>query len=245
MENVDIFISTYKDFEAQVKNPSYRVVDSRLIKNIYKVCGDLDDLALSEHYRFNYVRKFVDLKPYVGWCHYRRYFAFMDDIPDMDEVFKTHEIVVRKPLKFECDNRKLFALHHNIEDLEIVEKIVKEKYPEYTEAFDSFLESNTFFPCNMFIMRREDFIKYVDFMEDIITEYRNVIGTDIRKRILDNKEKYFKDFYPNNTIEYQERIYSFWLERLTNVYILHNFTNVGLVDVKITENKYNVKDNRC
>ena len=56
---------------------------------------------------------------------------------------------------------------------------------------------------------------------------------------MENKDKYIKDFYPNNTIEYQYRIYGYLLERLVNVFILKNFKNPKFSRVLITEQKYN------
>lgn len=69
-------------------------------------------------------------------------------------------------------------------------------------------------------------------------EYLDIVGTDIKKRIEDNKEKYLKDFSPNNTVEYQYRIGGYLAERLTNVFILKKFERVKSYKMIITEQKY-------
>ena len=69
-------------------------------------------------------------------------------------------------------------------------------------------------------------------------EYLDIIGTDIKKRIEDNKEKYLKDFSPNNTVEYQYRIGGYLAERLTNVFVEKHFKKIKTYGVKITEFKY-------
>ena len=95
----------------------------------------------------------------------------------------------------------------------------------------------------MFIMKSEDFIKYVDFVWGVLEELLKVIGTDINKRIEENKDKYLKSFSPNNTVEYQYRIGGYIGERLTNVFILKHFKKATMYPVNITENKYNLKNN--
>ena len=73
----------------------------------------------------------------------------------------------------------------------------------------------------------------------MLDDYLNIVGTDINKRIEENKDKYLKDFYPNNTVEYQYRIGGYLAERLTTVFIYGNFKHIKPYDVIITENKYN------
>jgi hypothetical protein len=34
---------------------------------------------------------------YIGFNHYRRYFSFMDDIEQVDTIFKTHNIITPIP----------------------------------------------------------------------------------------------------------------------------------------------------
>ena len=70
-------------------------------------------------------------------------------------------------------------------------------------------------------------------------EYLNVVGTDINKRIEDNKDKYLKDYYPNNTVEYQYRIGGYLAERLTNIFLMKKFKKMKIYNVIITEDKYN------
>ena len=92
-------------------------------------------------------------------------------------------------------------------------------------------------------MKREDFQDYIKFVMNILDEYIKMVGIDINKRIEDNKDKYLKSFYPNSTIDYQNRIGGYLAERLTNVFILKRFKNIKTYPVIITENKYGLKHN--
>lgn len=242
-ENVDIFIFTHKDFEKIVSSDVYKVVDARDFKDKYKIMGCLDDVALSELYSFFYIRENYKLKDYVGVCAYRRYFTFLDDVPNIDEIFKEYDAIVRRPLKLSVNAREQYAKCHNVEDFDLLGDVIKDKFNKYYNAYESFINGNFFIPCNMFIMKKEDFIKYVDDMKEIMKEYFWRIGIDMERRVLDNEEKYLKKIYPNNTVGYQKRILAFVFERFINIFIMSKFKKLKTYDIIVTENKYNLKNN--
>jgi len=117
-----------------------------------------------------------------------------------------------------------------------------DKYPSYCDAWHSFLNGHIFIPYNMFIMKSEDFKEYIKFIFDVLDEYVKIVGTDIKKRIEDNKEKYLKVFYPNDTVDYQYRIGGYLGERLTNLFLITHFKRLKTYPIIITENKYKKED---
>lgn len=177
-------------------------------------------------------------KEYVAVFQNEKRFDFPSITPTVSELFSQYDAIVAKPLIFKTSVREQYAKLHNVEDLEIVEKIIADKYPSYVNSWHNFMNGNIFIPYNMFIMKKEDFKKYIEFIFGVLDEYIKIVGTDIRKRIEDNKEKYLKDFYPNNTVEYQYRIGGYLGERLTNVFMMNNFTKMKTYPVIITEDKY-------
>lgn len=249
--NVNIFIGTQKTFTPAVKNNAYKIiVGNHEIENnsnleLIKCKHDsiLDDRFYSELYMLDYISKNVELPQYVGFCHNRRYFSFLDDIPNMDEIFSEYDAICAKPKIFEASVKEQYAFYHNIEDLYIIGGIIAEKYPEQANMWKNFINGNIFIPYNMFIMKREDFKEYIDFIFSILDEYLKIVGTDINKRIDDNKDKYLKNFYPNNTVEYQYRIGGYIAERLTNLFMMYKFKKIKTYPVMVTENKYNLKNN--
>lgn len=243
-DNLKIFICTHKDVEPPVNSRVYQIIDNR--DNKIKEHKGLGDEFYSEILTYYNVAEYEDLPPYVGFCHYRRYFSFLDNVPNMNEAFKDADAIVIKPIQFGGDVRGQYAFYHNIEDLEIVENIVKEKYSDYYNAMEHFLNGNSMFIYNMFIMRRDDFKEYVKFIKGVLDEYIDVVGNDIDSRVMNNQDKYFKhiaEMPQNDTLDYQRRIGAFLAERLTNVFFFRHFKRVLPVEVTITENKYNVKDN--
>ena len=233
--NLDIFICTHKDFKQVVNNESYHVINNNVIDESKYPPGNK---FYSEIMTFYYVADNFKLKDYVGFCHYRRYFSFMDNVPNMDEVFKENDVIIGKPEKYGVSVKQFYGSCHNVDDLDIVENIVKEKYPDYYNIFSKYMNQKMFIPCNMFIMKREDFLEYVEFIRGVLNEYLKEVGTDIYKRIEDNKDKYLKKNSPNNTVEYQYRLGGYLAERLTGVFICKHFKKARAYEIKITEKKY-------
>lgn len=248
-DNVDIFIGTQKTFEPKVSNNVYKIiVGNHDIENnsnleLIKCKHDekLDDRFFSEIYMLDFVSKNYELKDYVGFCHNRRYFKFMDNIPDIEEILKDAECIIAKPIKFKKNNKEQYNTCHNVEDLYIIGGILAEKYPDYVKGYNIVMKSNIFIPYNMFIMKKEDFLEYIKFIKGVLDEYINIIGTDVIRRIAGNKEKYLKRFYPNSSIEYQYRIGGYLAERLTNVYIIKKFKKIKAFPVVTTESRYKRK----
>lgn len=252
-DNVDIFIGAYKDFVPRVTNDAYKIivgnhdisVDSSL--EVIK-CGSkddvLDDRFYSEIYMLKWVADNLELKKYVGYCHYRKYFSFMDNIPDLDEIFESRDVVAASPIKQKYKVIGNYSLCHNVDDLLLAGEIIRDEYPEYSSSYINVMKSNQMFPYNMFIMKKEDFIEYINFICGVLESYVNRVGTDIEGRILSNKDKYLeKRLKNNNTVEYQYRIGGYLAERLTNVFMHKRFNIARTYKVIITENKVNDKEN--
>jgi hypothetical protein len=142
------------------------------------------------------------------------------------------------PTVFKTNIKNQYAKYHNIEDLEIVEDIIKNDFSEYYESLENVLNRDYLYCLNMFIMKKEDFNSYIKFIDSVLQKYIEMVGVDIKKRIEDNKEKYLKDFSPNDTVDYQYRIGGYLAERLTNVFAEKHFKNIKTYKVKITEYKY-------
>lgn len=233
MGKATIYICTHKEFEKKVSNEAYKPL---YVKDI-STDLPLDDKFYSELYHYKYVSEHLPKTKYIGFCHYRRYFDFYDDIPNLDDIFKEYNVIASKPFRFPYSVRGQYAAMHNGEDLDIITSILNDKYPQYVEEWEKSLNGEYLYPCNMFIMEKKDFKQYIDFIIDVLNEYVKRVGTDINKHIEDNKDKYLKPFYPNNTVEYQYRIGGYLGERLTSMYIQH-LGKIKTYNVIVTERKY-------
>lgn len=65
----------------------------------------------------------------------------------------------------------------NIKDFDIMMRVIEQKYPEiYTSAVE-YTEGTISYPCNMFIMKKELFRKYSEFLFDVLEECEKQIDT--------------------------------------------------------------------
>ena len=235
--DLDIFVCTHKNLNPIVTNKVYKYINCNDING--DTWNGLKGSFYSEMMTYFYLAENNNLKDYIGFCHYRKYFEFMDDIPNLDDVFLKSEIIAAKPITFKNTVREQYAACHNIEDLYILSGIIGEMYPNYINAWNDFLDGHLMFPYNMFIMKSDEFKEYIKFIKNILDKYVEIVGTDIYQRIENNKEEYIKDFSPNNTVEYQYRIGGYLGERLTSLWIIYNHKKIMAYPVIITENKYN------
>lgn len=103
MNNLDIFICAHKLFEKRVFNESYKILSVGKNTELYgnDIIRDDDGINCSEMNNFYselsgyyWIWKNYSIKDYIGFCHYRRYFDFMDNIPNVDEIFKEYDIIL-------------------------------------------------------------------------------------------------------------------------------------------------------
>ena len=252
MENkLDIFVFTHKTPDFLPTNKCYKLVTLERDKD--KVKSNLDTIicnkkkenifnferAYSEGSRIHYIWKNIPLKEYVGTAHYRRFFSFLDNIPDLDEIFKTHDAILPNFDLWDTVKGQ-YKANHNIKDLEKVIDIINEYYPEYSETAKIYLQNKDFIPCNIFIMKKEMFEKYCEFVFDILDKYNKAMGftcdLDVFNWVANRTDEYC---YNKNgllhSVPYQARIQAFLMERISNIFYNKNFKNPYMADILLTE----------
>lgn len=156
----------------------------------------------------------------VGLTHYRRYFfkniysnSFKNILEKQEilEILKNYDIIVPKKTNLDYNVKKQYEVVHHLKDLEECKNIIKEKYPQYEQAFNKIMNDYKMHTCNMFISKKKLFNEYYTWLFDILFE--------LEKRV---------DI--SNYDDYNKRIYGFLSERLFNVWLEKNKT-----DLKIKE----------
>lgn len=159
----------------------------------------------------------------VGLTHYRRYFFnnifsnSFKNIINKEKIIKilnNYDIIVPKKYKLGGTVKKQYSQIHNIEDLMKCGEIIKNKNPEYSEAFDKVLKKRKIYTYNMFISRKEVFDDYYKWLFDILFEAEKII--DI-----------------SNYDNYNKRVYGFLSERLFNVWIEKNKDNLKIKEMPV------------
>ena len=114
------------------------------------------------------------------------------------------DIVVRKeivPLHSIYEEYGM-SVNQHIEDLDITLEVMKEKYPEFMDSAKSYLQSTKAYDCNMFMMKKELFQSYCEWLFSILFE--------VEKRI-DTKHYSVQ----------QNRVFGYLGERLCGIYITY------------------------
>ena len=153
---------------------------------------------------------------YAGLVHYRRYFtkkekhdvaSRKDEIlsgKDWERLFSDYPVVVADKRKYYIEtNRSHFNHAHPRESLDLTEQIIKEKCPEYMDAFTLVMNRTWAHMFNMFVMRKDLFDSYCGWLFSILFE--------LEKRL---------DI--SSFDSYNTRVFGFIGERLLDVWLEKN-----------------------
>ena len=132
---------------------------------------------------------------YIGHFHYRRHLYFKDgkksvyelgDLGDdyleqlgftderLQELCHNYDLIAPKP-QWRKSAYEHFRRNFNIEELDTAIDILKEKFPEYSESADKYLASSGLYFCNIFIMSKELFSEYGNYIFPIMEEFESRI----------------------------------------------------------------------
>jgi hypothetical protein len=237
-KKLEIFIISHKEITNYPSNNQYKLI---LLNDIKTDCT-LDKIvcdekknkilkmkhAYSEGAGIHYIWKNVELPNYVGINHYRRFFDFWNNIPDIEKIFNEYGAIL--PL-FDIGWKTLMENYqncHNIKDIELVLDIIKNKFSKYYEISLKQYYSNVFYPCNIFIVKKETFIEWCEFVFGVLDEYNNIMGfkndLDILNYVANNLSAYCEQHEGlNSTTTYQTRIHAFLMERLSTFFFCYKF----------------------
>lgn len=251
MGNLDIFVFAHMgNFHPYPNNPAYKLVSMEPIKTDIPweqiICDRKKDGLMkmehgySEGARMHYIWKNVPLKKYVGTAHYRRYFKFFEKVPDMDVVFEEHDAILPK---FNLGWPNVYVNYensHNIADFQHCIDIIKRDFPEFYPAAENTKKSDTFYPCNIFVLTRETFNEYCKFVFDVLDKYNEEMGfktdLDIANWVVNNLPLYCGNKRSiNSNSSYQTRIQAFLMERLSTIFFITRIKNPLMLDLVITE----------
>lgn len=240
---VDIFIYSHKPFKPKPTNKVFKVLtcykgDDEEFNTSLDILRDYtgdnisnENLMYNEYCGFYWLWKNYPLKDYVGLNHYRRYYDNYENLPDISKIFSDYDIILNKrlDLKFNdgkpYNNREWYAFWHNVEDFDILEELIHEKYPDYIDGFDEMKNCTYIYPSSMFIMDKSTFNEYCEFIFSVLKDYREKCGyntvDDCIRHVEANKDKYIKPHLPYYTVEMQSRIIGYIAERVLLTFLKH------------------------
>lgn len=125
------------------------------------------------------------------------------DFETITNILKKYDAILPQKRKFRYSVREHYKRYHNENDLLIIEDIIREKHPDYLNAFYLVMKSNRLYSNNMFILKQNIFNEFMEWWFDILFEFERRIN--------------LADY-----TEYQQRIMGFMGERLLTVWFFHS-----------------------
>lgn len=142
---------------------------------------------------------------YYGFWHYRRFFSFNEneksqagecitheilnydsmeksciDEKHIEDVCKNYDMILPRPWVCCEDGRQMttyeqWCKHFNKDDLDIAVKVIIKRFPEYYDAAMDVLQADSIPVCNMFIMKKELFQEYSNFLFTVLEDVESLI----------------------------------------------------------------------
>lgn len=167
---------------------------------------------------------------YIGLAHYRRHFvlrkpgpfckdkfAYILSSTQVEQELKQHSVLLPKPRNYFIEtNYSQFIHAHPLESMELTKKILEENYPSCLSAFDTVMNRTKAHRFNMFLMKKDIFCDYCDWLFSILFKLEqrlDISGYD----------------------DYNKRIFGFISERLLDVYIEQHHISYGELPVLFME----------
>lgn len=232
MVNIRVIVATHKEYVFPRDNCYVPIQVGKDLNNKLNIQGDNSGDNISSKNRtfceltalyWAWKNHFFLDCTYVGLVHYRRYFAGREIILKDKRIASERELLT---LLKSCDcivpKKRNYCIEsvyehyknaHYIKDLDLVRDIIGKYYPDYLYSFDSVMNGKKLSLFNMFIMKRDLFYHYCEWVFDILFKLESRIELC-------------------NYTDYQKRVFGFIAERLFNVYLLKNcilIKEVGLV----------------
>ncbi len=118
------------------------------------------------------------------------------------DILGSYDAIFPQRRKFRYSVKEHYSRYHDLRDLDLIAEILNEKSPEYLPAFESVMSGNRLYANNMFILRKQDYDRFMDWWFEMLFEFESRI----------NKADYKG---------YQQRIMGFIAERLLTIWVYH------------------------
>lgn len=172
---------------------------------------------------------------YLGLCHYRRYFKGNKKIKinnkivrilsesDVNTLIKNYDVILPKKRKYFIETNESQYLHaHHKEGLYEAYNVIREFYPNFTNALNKVMSRTYGHRYNMFIMKKELLDEYLTWLFDILERVQCRICID-------------------NWSASEQRVFGYLSERLLDVWIEYKGIKYKEIKVVYTESQHILK----
>lgn len=228
-----IYICAHKDFECPVHNDVYEIIDARK-KNKDIAPDGLRGLFYSEILTYQRMAEKKALPKIIGFCGWRKYFEFMDNVPDL----RFYACIVSAKMDLgPMTMRDQYNSFSNVEDLDLLTKLIDRHHKDFAPAWHKALEAHWLHPYSMFVMPSNRFREMMKLINDLLKKWVQTVGTDIEGRVAANPKAYHIGEDPVWTPDYQYRIGGELGERIISAWIDWQFPYAVQENVVITSDR--------
>lgn len=121
---------------------------------------------------------------------------------EITEILQDYDAILPQKRRLKYTVKKHYSRYHNPEDLQLLEKIFREKHPDFLAAFEKVMNSKSLYANNMFILPEEHYQQFMKWWFAVIFEFE-------------------KQIQPEDYKGYQQRIIGFIAERLLTIWFYH------------------------
>ena len=225
-----ILVCTHKDFNYKFPNIYHPIIGgadfNKLNLDVLKDNTGKDNISSKNPYYSELTTLYWGWKHlqynHLGIVHYRRYFKGKDiayinnkkikviSNKEIDSLFTDYDVIVPKKRKYYIETLyNHYCRTLRSEPIIILEKVIKDKYPEYIVEFNKLKKRRSAHMFNMIIAKKEFYDKALPWLFDILDNiYKQLDMHDwnkYEKRALGSVSELLLDIYlSHNNIRFKE-----------------------------------------
>ena len=241
-------------------------------QNVCELKDNTGDNISAENYFYiestgtYWIWKNVKDAKYKGQMQYRRPLEGVNDTMNFNDIFSKYDVITCKPFNHPENSKPTeeqpmcipaqtveegYRFSNCIDDLYILEMIIKKYHPDYAEDYDKYIKKGeNLYYSNGFIMKSEDFDKYSEFLFDCLGRYLSFAGIHNFEELIDHVKynletgkyvRYENEQVSDAAIKWQSEIGGFLSERIWTLWLQHNFSHDKIYElpyIKMEENMY-------
>ncbi|WP_273213749.1 DUF4422 domain-containing protein [Helicobacter rodentium] len=123
-----------------------------------------------------------ELLPYYNFDNFSEFYWNNNDTQEILNLIKQYDYITNLPtiskkesVEEQYKNTYSISVGHIAEDIEILKNIITQNFPQYKQKFEEYLTGNENYFSNMFIMKKELFFEYCEFIFPILFKYHQSI----------------------------------------------------------------------
>ncbi|HEC1752082.1 TPA: DUF4422 domain-containing protein, partial [Campylobacter lari] len=185
---------------------------------------------------------------YIGFMHYRRHFYFNLDCDYIRiershvdrsyytknyqnilfDLLKKYDVITTKPFSSNqtvkwhyMQDVEALQWGHIPRDFDLLINIIKNDFPQYEEMFHNYIMGNIGYAGNLFIMKKEIFFEYCDYLFNIVFRLHHMINYNYRNTMQIRSIGYIG-----------ERLTGAFLNKIDKIYKVKHLTRYDIVKEK-------------